>query len=567
MADQYTGDTTQLEADISGSKPNDTQLSQALNDALSKFSTGAGSTSTIQVQNATPGEPTTAPVANVDTTSGGDVSGTSGSAIINFQGSGSVYGDVTGGDHVVVLGGGTTSMSFTNSGTNYISTGTGKTTLGVYNSGESTVHAGSGELNLSLGNYKATVDLSDSTAATVTSGYGNSSTTLGTGSYTVDAGGGYDTVILDSKTTYTTKLDANGDIVLTDAAGNTSILKGVEVLQNADGSTIVHATSQAEATIAHMYEAVFDRTPDADGISTWWNEYNTGRMSLTDIANAFLNSPEAQGDGFTSSQSSSAYISALYQNALGRAPDAGALGYEASLTAGTSTRADVLISIAGSAEATSHNAASTLFSTVSGSTDTTPHTFNVVPDGSQTVMGGAGFDVVNFTGNKGDFQASFDGEHTTLFNANPSSSTLLEDAEYISFSGGGVIINANTEDQAVIARLYDGILDRNADATGLQFWWGQHDAGTSLSSIASSLLSSPEFTAAHSSLSSTDFVGLLYQNLLGRTGSNSELAVYASQIDSGTTSRADIAVAIAQAGEAQVHNADTIHVVYNVESH
>ena len=561
MASPYTGNTTQVESDISASHPNDPQLSQALNDAIAKFSSGAGGTSTVTVQNVVPGEVTTATVANVDTTKGGDVSGVSGSAVLNFQGSGSVSGDITGGDHVVVLGGGPTSLSFTNAGTNYISTGAGKADLAVLNTGESTVVAGTGPVNLTIGNYKTTVDLSDSAAATVASGYGNSTTTLGTGTYSIDAGGGYDFVNAGAKSSYTTSLDANGDIVLTDAAGHVSSLKGVEVVTFSDGSTVVHATSQAEATIAHMYEAVFDRTPDADGIAHWWNEFNEGRETLRSIAEAFLAAPEAANHGFTAGQSPTAFVDALFENALGRAPDAaGESAYVSALNTGTS-RADVLLSIAGSAEATTFNAASTLTSTVSGSTDTTPHTFSVVPDGSQTVMGGAGFDVVNFSGSKGDFQSTFDGEHTTLFNASPSSTTLLEDAEYVRFSDGGLIINANTEDQAVIARLYDGILDRNADSTGLQFWWGQHDAGTSLSSIANSLISSPEFTAAHASISNTDFVGLLYENLLGRTGSAPELAAYTAKIDAGLT-RADIAVQIAQAGEAQIHNADTIHLVY-----
>ncbi|WP_430914031.1 DUF4214 domain-containing protein [Methylobacterium sp. sgz302541] len=560
MASPYEAPSVQVTLDLANLSPFDPTLYTTLQDAIAKFSSGSGSTPTVQVQNVVLGDVPTAPVVNVDTTSGGDVSSVTPSTIINLQGSGTVSGTIGGGDHVVVTGSTQSSLAFTNAGTNYVSTGTGTTTLGMFGSGPSTVVAGSGDLTVTLGNTANTVDLTNGGKATVQSGYGSDTVTLGKSSATVDTGGGFDVVKL-STTPQSVTLNSSGDIVVTDSDGTVSTIRNAEIVQNADGSTIVRATTADQAAVSRMYEALFDRTADADGMANWFAALSRG-VSVDSIASQFLNSDEAAAHGFGSAQSDAAFVQNLYATFFNRAPDAGGLAYwEGSLANGTS-RAEVLLGFVHSFEGAGTTATTTLVSTVAGSTDTTPHTFSIVPDGSQTVMGGAGFDVVNFTGSKGDFQASFDGETTVLFDANPSSTTVLKDAEYIRFSDGGLIINANTADQATIARLYDGILGRDADSAGLHFWWNMNDSGTSLSSIATSLLSSPEFTASHSSLSSTDFVGLLYQNLLGRTGSNSELAVYASQIDSGTASRADIAVSIAQAGEAQVHNADTIHVVY-----
>ncbi len=54
-----------------------------------------------------------------------------------------------------------------------------------------------------------------------------------------------------------------------------------------------------------------------------------------------------------------------------------------------------------------------------------------------------------------------------MFNAATNSTTTINHAEYIKFGDGGVMINAANADQAVIARMYDAVLNRDADADGL----------------------------------------------------------------------------------------------------
>lgn len=585
VADPYNVPSTQVEASITALRPADVNFQAVVRDALLKVSTGLDTSGNVTVANALAGETTTAAFVNIDTSGGTSNAGAnSGSTIINYTGAGKVSGTLSGGDHVVVTGAGKTSLSFNNVGTNYITTGSGEAAINLFNQGAATVQAGTGAATIVAGNQRTTIDLTNSSGANVSLGSGGNKVVLGgsTGSTTINTGGGFDQVVLNTAAKSVT-LNSNGDFVITTANGGTSVVKNAEIIVNADGSTITRATSAAEAAISRLYEAVLGRSADADGIATWFAAYNQG-ATLQQIANAFLSSSEAIGRGFggaaaasadlgplsagevaaaaaTAPQSNADFLQNLYHTFFNRSGDAAGLAHwEAVLSSGTS-RADVLLSFVASAEGVGATAATTLVATVPASTDFTPHTFNVVPDGTQTVMGGAGYDVVNFTGSRSDFRSSFDGETTTLFNATTGSATILQDAEFIHFSNGGLIINANTVDQAVIARLYDGLLGRDADAVGLQYWWGMHDVGTSLSSIANSLLTSPEFAASHTAMTNTDFVGMLYHNLLGRDGSSSELAVYTGRIDAGAT-RADIAVQIAQSGESQGHLSDTIHIVH-----
>ena len=106
-------------------------------------------------------------------------------------------------------------------------------------------------------------------------------------------------------------------------------------------------------------------------------------------------------------------------------------------------------------------------------------------------------------------------------------------------------------DAAATARLYYGILDRAPDAAGLAAWTSAVQHGTALTSVAQQFLASPEAQAKFGDVSDTMFVSNLYDNALGRSADASGLQGWTSALQHGT-SRADVAVQIAESQEAQI---------------
>ncbi|MCP5854417.1 DUF4214 domain-containing protein, partial [Klebsiella pneumoniae] len=72
---------------------------------------------------------------------------------------------------------------------------------------------------------------------------------------------------------------------------------------------------------------------------------------------------------------------------------------------------------------------------------------------------------------------------------------------------------AHNDAEAAALRLYQGILDRDADVEGAKFFTGFVNNGGSLTDVANAFLSSSEFAGVNNAADVND----LYQALLGRT--------------------------------------------------
>ena len=68
-----------------------------------------------------------------------------------------------------------------------------------------------------------------------------------------------------------------------------------------------------------LYQAAFERTPDSSGVNYHVNDIEGNGLVLHQIAANFLASPEFEST-YGSNLSDSAYVDALYENVLGRAP-------------------------------------------------------------------------------------------------------------------------------------------------------------------------------------------------------------------------------------------------------
>ena len=97
-----------------------------------------------------------------------------------------------------------------------------------------------------------------------------------------------------------------------------------------------------------LYEAAFDRKPDASGLGYWINGLDYG-ITLLSVANSFLASSEFKsryGDDLSQKD----YVNALYLNVLNRAPDQAGTDFWVNALNNGSSRAQVLVNFSESIE-------------------------------------------------------------------------------------------------------------------------------------------------------------------------------------------------------------------------
>ncbi|ODM46054.1 hypothetical protein A9320_08560 [Ruegeria sp. PBVC088] len=76
--------------------------------------------------------------------------------------------------------------------------------------------------------------------------------------------------------------------------------------------------------VYRLYRAIFDRDPDGGGFNTWTGSLSSGNMTLPQVIESFMASPEFQST-YGAATSDTEFVTLLYLNVLKRAPDAGGL--------------------------------------------------------------------------------------------------------------------------------------------------------------------------------------------------------------------------------------------------
>ncbi len=100
-----------------------------------------------------------------------------------------------------------------------------------------------------------------------------------------------------------------------------------------------------------------------------------------------------------------------------------------------------------------------------------------------------------------------------------------------------------------VFRLYQGVLDRNPDAIGFDTWTSALAEGGDYQSVVSVFFNSTEFQNIYGGTSNSEFVTLLFDNVLDRAPDPTGLANWTGQLDSGALTRAEIVGRIAQSIE------------------
>lgn len=163
----------------------------------------------------------------------------------------------------------------------------------------------------------------------------------------IDGGAGLDTLVYGGvRSGFTVVATGSGFNVQDKASGVVDQLVNVERLQFGDVSVALDVDG-TPGEVYRLYEAAFNRMPDAGGVGYWIRSMDMG-SSLSNVALAF--SQSAEYTQVYGNLDNAAFVKQLYVNALDRQFDAGGLQYWTDVLAHGASRGDVMVGFSESVE-------------------------------------------------------------------------------------------------------------------------------------------------------------------------------------------------------------------------
>jgi hypothetical protein len=148
------------------------------------------------------------------------------------------------------------------------------------------------------------------------------------------------------------------------------------------------------------------------------------------------------------------------------------------------------------------------------------------------IDGGAGLDIVRYSGSSTAYQIRKTAAGFTVSDGKGLNASLAQ-VERLVFTDKAVALDSDGAGGKVY-RLYQAAFDRQPDDAGVGYWLRQMDAGTSLNEIAQNFLSSQEFQQKYGAgVGSAAFVTALYQNVLHRIPDKSGLDFWINALEHG----------------------------------
>lgn len=179
---------------------------------------------------------------------------------------------------------------------------------------------------------------------TIVGGHGYDTVVAAEGDSTVQGGGHTIVQLTGHDSDYTVTVN-NGHAVVSNATTKQDIdVSKLQYIQLDDNDALVLAANSKQAALAHLYEALLGRDADFGGLEYYFKLVDNG-ASLSAIADGFLKSAEYTGSALSDAD----FVSSLYQNALGRAADAGGATYWEDVLEHGASRADVAAAFANAA--------------------------------------------------------------------------------------------------------------------------------------------------------------------------------------------------------------------------
>jgi len=173
--------------------------------------------------------------------------------------------------------------------------------------------------------------------------------------------------------------------------------------------------------------------------------------------------------------------------------------------------------------------------------------------GTATIDGGAGIDTVFFSGSLSAYSISHTSGGGVTVSGNSQTANMVN-VERLHFSDTGVALdmsgNAGTVAK-IIAAVFGSSYLGNSQYVGIGL--NLADGGMSEMALANLAVHTTLFTSLAGSTSNTDFVKLVYHNVIGTDPSAGDLATYVGMLDSGQQTQASLAVLAAETSQNQAH--------------
>jgi len=172
--------------------------------------------------------------------------------------------------------------------------------------------------------------------------------------------------------------------------------------------------------------------------------------------------------------------------------------------------------------------------------------------GTATIDGGGGIDTVFFSGGLSAYSISHTSGGVTV--SGNSQTANMVNVERLHFSDMSVALDMSGhagEVAKIIAAVFGSAYLSNSQYVGIGL--NLADGGMSETALADLAVHTTLFTSLAGSTSNTDFVKLVYHNVIGTDPSAGELATYVGMLDSGQQTKASLAVMAAETSQNQVH--------------
>jgi hypothetical protein len=146
--------------------------------------------------------------------------------------------------------------------------------------------------------------------------------------------------------------------------------------------------------------------------------------------------------------------------------------------------------------------------------------------------------------------------HKDLFNRKPTNTELVNGVVAVDKGTSGpayltgLLSGASYQARmGGLARSYRAYFLRDPDQSGLDFWFTKVNAGWSTARVSDFFAQSSEFTNRYGALNNDEFVNLIYENVLGRSGDQGGIDYWTSQLDQGRKTRGQVMVGYSESNE------------------
>ena len=270
------------------------------------------------------------------------------------------------------------------------------------------------------------------------------------------------------------------DLLTGGAAAETLVgLAGADLLQGLGGDDRLNgefvdaAWDPQAAQIYRLYRATLDRAPDEAGHDAWTDSLVAGTQTLAGAAAGFVGSAEFRS--LYGSTDTTQFVTLLYQNVLGRAPDpTGFATWTGALNSGTQSRAQVALGFSESREFVAKTEAAALAFSHAGHqakwSDDVYRLYHATLNRDPDATG-----LLGWTGRLADGMTPADAAHG-----------LVASAEFQSRYGAA-------SDAQFVTLLYQNVLDRAPDPAGFAVWTGALAQGRAREDVVLGFAQSREF--------------------------------------------------------------------------